>query len=167
MRKKIFIAATVIILLLLFFISFLEYRQYSSLKVPIPAGAQTIIKINADAFIESFLKEYGFNFRKKINPSTKKETESPANTGIFVPGNIFIYTLVSKSPSTFFCTIPLSDVADFKLFLDKKLGVSINDTGRQNLGTGFNNQLTVLCSEEYAAFAYSPRKEEVISVLQD
>ena len=167
MRKKIFIAVTVIILLLLFFIGFLEYRQYSSYKVPIHAGAQAIIKINADAFIESFLKEYGFNFRKKINPPGKKEADSAASAGIFIPGNIFIYTLTAKSPSTFFCTVPLSDAADFKLFMQKKLGVSINDSGQQNLGTGFNGQLTVLCSEEYAAFAYSLQKEEVVSVLRD
>ncbi|MEJ0101463.1 MAG: hypothetical protein WDO19_02410 [Bacteroidota bacterium] len=167
MRKKIFIAVTAIILLVLLFIGFLEYRQYSSYKVPVHAGVQTILKINADAFIESFLKEYGFNFRKNINPPGKKETDSAASTGIYIPGNIFIYTLASKSSSTLFCTIPLSDVADFKLFLLKKLGISVAGDGQQNMGTGFNGQLTVLYSEEYAAFAYSPQKEEVVSVLQD
>ena len=167
MRKKIFIAATVLILLLLSFIGFLEYRQYSSYKVPIHAGANTIIKINADAFVESFLKEYGFNFRKKISPPGKKEIDSAANAGIYIPANIFIYTMSSKSPSTLFCTVPLSDVVNFKGFLRKKLGVSITGDGAESHGTGFNDQLTVLCSEDYASFAYSPRKEEVLSVLQD
>ena len=69
MRKKLLIAAAIILLLLLSFIGMLQYRQYSSYKVPVHAGAQTIIKVNVDDFIKIFLRNYGLDFKKKP-PST-------------------------------------------------------------------------------------------------
>ncbi|MES1225638.1 MAG: hypothetical protein ABUT20_59715 [Bacteroidota bacterium] len=167
MRKRIYIAVAVVVLLLLSFFGFLEYRQHSSYKIPIHANVRSIIKLNMDAFIKTFIKEYGFNFSNRIRRTGKEESEESVNTGIYLPGNIFIYTLYGKFPSTFFCTLPLRNTDDFKKFAGKQLGVIFHDNNHQSLGTAYSDKLTVLCSQEYAAIAYSDSKEEVLSVLKD
>src|SRR5690349_16941972 len=101
MRKKLLITAVVLVLLLLSFFVFLEYRQYSSYKIPIHQDADLIIKINADAFIKSFIKEYGINYRKKIESADKHDTEETFNNGIALTANIFIYNLMNR-PATFY-----------------------------------------------------------------
>jgi len=164
MRKKIIITAVVLLSLLLLFIGFLEYRQYSSYKTPIYRNADFILKINADAFIKSFIKAYGFNFREKIKKEEKKDSTESINTGIYPIANIFIYTIKEKKASTFFCTIPLTDEAGFKMFAGKKLGITFSTT---NTATAYDGKLTIACSKEYAAIAFSEQKEEVITILTD
>ena len=164
MRKKIIITAVVVVSLLLLFIAFMEYRQYSSYKTPIHKDADFIVKINADAFVKSFIKEYGFSFSEKIKKAGKKDTTETVNTGIYPSANIFIYTIKGKQASTLFCTIPLSDESDFKLFAEKKMGISFST---KNTATAYDDKLTIACSKEYAAIAFSGQKEEVLSVLTD
>lgn len=167
MSKKLAIAAAIILLLLLSFIGILRYRQYSSYRVPVHAGAQTIIKLNADDFLKMFVINYGINFKKKI---TKRETtakEPALNTGIWLPGNLFIYNLASLKPSTLFCTLPVFNQQDFILFAQKKWKLLFVKREEIYYGSNKAGTLNVACNADYISFAWSPAKENVQPYLKE
>src|SRR5690606_20891301 len=114
MKKKLFIAAAVLIGLLLSIYGYLQFRQFSSYRTPVHANVENIIKINADELIKIFIKEYGFNFNKKIKKATGQDTTMSLPTGIYLPANLFIYQLKNNPTSSWFFTIPLHEEADFK-----------------------------------------------------
>jgi len=167
MRKKLAIAAAIILLLLLSFIGVLRYRQYSSYKVPVHAGAQTIIKVNADDFLKMFVSNYGINFKKKITNNEKKAKEPSINTGIWLPGNLFIYNLSSLKPATLFCTLPVFNQQDFILFAQKKWKLLFVKKDGIYFGNNQAGTLNVACNKDYISFAWSPAKENVQSYLKE
>lgn len=167
MRKKLFIAAAIILLLLFSFFGFLSYRQYSAYKVPVHAAAQTIIKVNVDDFIKMFVSSYGINFKKKITGRDKKEKEPSLNTGIWVPGSVFVYNLASLRPTTLFCSIPVVDQQDFILYAQKKWKLTWQERNGIYFGSNTAGTLTAACNKDFISLAWSPAKENVQSYLQE
>jgi hypothetical protein len=167
MRNKLITAAAIILLLLFSFIGWLEYRQYSSWNVPVHAHAQTVIRINTDALIKSYIKEYGLDFSRKMKGKPSEKKDSAANTGVYFPGNIFIYNISSALPSTFFCTLPVYNLSDFKLHIKSRFNIQLADSAGLSFGKTPDGKITVACSAAYISIAYSPKKEEVLPMLKD
>lgn len=167
MRKILFFAAAIIILLLLCFTGWLQYRQYTSYKIPVHANAQTIVRVNADKLIRIFISEYGFNFRKKISAKDVTKKDTALNTGIYLPGNIFIYNISSKLPSTFFCTLPIYDFDDFKIFVQERFKITLKDSAAFTTGTNTDSTLTLACNKNYVSIAWSLKKEVVLDILKE
>ncbi len=167
MKKKIFITAAVLIGLLFSFYGFLQFRQYSSYRTPIHAEAQNIIKINADALIKDFIKEYGFNFNKKIKKATGRDTTEKINTGIYLPANLFIYQISSLPQSAWFCSIPLYDSADFTIYLKQKFKFTLKDSSGLTKGFSPDEKIHFVSNGKYAAFSYTHTKEDFSTTLTD
>ncbi len=167
MRKKLAIAAAIILLLLLSFFGILRYRQYSSYKVPVHAEAQTIIKVNADDFLKMFVRNYGINFIKKIAKRDTTEKAPSLNTGIWLPGNFFIYNLASLKPTTLFCTLPVFNQQDFLLFAQKKWKILFVKRDGIYVGSNEAGTLNVACNADYISFSWSPAKENVQPYLKE
>ncbi|MBC7866269.1 MAG: hypothetical protein H7X88_01935 [Gloeobacteraceae cyanobacterium ES-bin-316] len=167
MRKKLMIAAAIILLLLFCFAGFLQYRQYSSYKIPVHSGAHSIVKINTDAFLKILVKEYGFDFKRKIINPNRKKKESLGNTGIYLPGNIFIYNISSKDPTTFFCTLPVYDLEDFKVFAEKNLKIRWGQNAALSSGTHPDGKISMACTANFVSIGWSSKKEDVLGTLKD
>ncbi len=167
MRKKLFTAAAIILLLLLSFFGFLSYRQYSAYKVPVHLAAQTIVKVNVDDFIKMFVSSYGINFKKKITEREKKEKEPSLNTGIWLPGSVFVYNLTSLRPTTLFCSLPVADQQDFILYAQKKWKLTWQEKDGIYFGSNAAGTLTAGCNKDFISLAWSPAKENVQSYLQE
>ena len=164
MRKKLFIAAAIIVLLLLSFWGWLRYRQYSSWDIPVHRDIKMVARINTDDLIKMFVKEYGFRFSKKM----KKKSTSPSaseNTGIYFPGNIFIYNISSRQSSTLFCTLPVYDLTDFKKYAAHRFHLQWKDSAGISVGANSSGNMSVACNDDHITFAFSRQKEEVVSVL--
>lgn len=167
MKKKLFIAAAVLIGLLLSVYGYLQFRQFSSYRTPIHANADNIIKINADELIKIFIKEYGFNFNKKIKKATGQDTVKSLSTGIYLPANLFIYQLSNLPQATWFCTIPMHDVSDFKIYMQQKYSFTIKDSAGINFGISPDEKIRFVCNEKFAAFSFTQNKADVTESLTD
>ena len=167
MKKKLIIAAAVLIGLLLSFYGFLQFRQYSSYRTPIHANAENIIKINADELIKTFIKEYGINFSKKIKKATGQDTTERLKSGIYLPANLFIYQLDNLPHSVWFSTIPLHDSADFTIYMKQKFKFTVSDSGGLTSGISPDEKIHFVCNAKYAAFSYSKAKEDFTVSLTD
>ncbi|RYF79937.1 MAG: hypothetical protein EOO03_17760, partial [Chitinophagaceae bacterium] len=160
MRKKLITAATVLILLLLAFIAILQYRQYSSYKVPMPAAAHNVVKVNADELIQLFVQNYGLNFTKKISkPRTKKEPS--LNTGIWLPANLFFYNLSGVDPGTWFGSVPLADKKDFLHYAGAKWKIQWQQSNDVHYGRNASGSLQLACNNGYVSIGFGGKKQNV------
>lgn len=150
--KKIFITATGIVLLLLLAVyGLLQYRQYSSYQNRIHQRASLIFKINVDHIV------------KKRGLSNLKS----GTRGFGVPANIFVYTVSNKSAFTFFCSLPVTDTAELKVYLKKVFRINhfiVNAQGSvwgnnqdQSIKIAYDNKNVVVC--------YSLLKENVNDIM--
>lgn len=167
MNKKLMIAAAVLTGLLLSVYGYLQFRQFSSYRIPIHANANNIIKINADELIKIFIKEYGFNFNKKIKKATGQDTTKSLSTGIYLPANLFIYQVSILPQASWFCTIPMYDVADFKIYMQQKHKFTVTDSAGISYGISADEKIRFVSNEKYAAFSYSKAKENIMATLTD
>jgi hypothetical protein len=167
MRKKIIIAAAIILLLLLSFFGWLQYRQYRSWKIPVHKDIMTVARINTDDLIRDFIKEYGIGFSKKIKKNDGRSSDSTKNTGIYFPGNIFIYNISSRLPTTLFCSLPVFDLDDFRAYIKNRMGIFLTDSAGLFKGISADGKVTIVCNKDYISIAYSKEKEEVITVLTE
>ncbi|QNK64363.1 hypothetical protein H7F33_07740 [Pedobacter sp. PAMC26386] len=152
--KKVLIAATsLIFLLLLAVFSLLQYRQYSSYKNRIHQNASLIFKINIDEIV----KQKGFS-------SIKNDSR-----GFAVPANIFVYTLRNKSANTFFCSLPVTDTAELKLYLQRTFNIDyFNQTVQGTVwGNNSDQRLKIAYNTQTLALCYSFEKENVKDVLTE
>ena len=152
--KKIFIAATGLVLLLLLAVyGLLQYRQYSSYQNRIHQRASLIFKINVDQMV-----------KKRGLGNLKSDSR-----GFGVPANIFVYTVNNKSALTFFCSLPVTDTAELKTYLKKVFKINhfiINARGSvwgnnqdQSIKIAYDNKNVVVC--------YSLVKESVNDIMEE
>ena len=167
MRKKIIIAAAILLLLLLCFWGWLQYRQYSCWNIPVHRDVNMVARINTDALVWDFIKEYGINFSKKISRKDTATADRSKNTGIYFPGSIFIYNISSRSSSTLFCTLPVYKLADCRAFVKDRFNLRLTDSVGLTIGTSENGKITIVLNNQYLSIAYSSKKEEVVSVLME
>lgn len=150
--KKIFIAATGLILLLLLAVyGLLQYRQYSSYQNRIHQRASLIFKINVDHIV------------KKRGLSNLKSD----SRGFGVPANIFVYTVNNKSALTFFCSLPVTDTAELKTYLKKVFRINHFIVNAQGSVWG-NNQdqsIKIAYDERNVVVCYSLVKENVNDIM--
>lgn len=167
--RNIFLKTAAVILLLLFCVyGIMQHRQYKSYQIPIHREAQTVFKVSVDGLITVFLREYEFDFSK--DPATienKKNEPVFSDMGIAIPANLFIYTLSAKSPTTFFCTLPVNDSTKFKQYARKTLKLIFLDKQNYSKGITADGKITVFCDNKQASIAYSLQKEDVSDVLYD
>ena len=167
MKKKIFIAAAVLVGLLLSVYGFLQFRQYSSYRTPIHANAENIIKINADELIKDFIKEYGFNFNKRIKKATGQDTTERLKSGIYLPANLFVYQLNHLPNSAWFFTIPLHDSADFRNYMKQKYNFNVKDSAGYTNGISPDEKIRFLSNSNYATFCYTKSREDFTQSLTE
>ena len=167
MRKKLFIAAAVILLLLLCFFGWLQYRQYSSWKIPVHKDIKTVARINTDDLIGDFIKEYGISFSKKVRKKETRESDSTKNTGVYFPGNIFIYNISSREPSALFCSLPVYNMADLKTYLRARFNIQLSDSAGFSKGNSSDGKFSIVCNEKYICIGYSMLKEELTGILME
>ncbi|SMC78407.1 hypothetical protein SAMN04488524_2781 [Pedobacter africanus] len=155
--------AAVILLLLAFVYGYLSLRQYTSYRHRIHADAALIIKVDADRLYRTLAADY------LLNSSHYKGSKRPKRkTGLDIPANVFIYTVYSRSVQTYFCSLPVADTAELRVFLKKTLGITrFKNTGKYILGSSANGRLTVAFNDQTFAAAYSLKKENVQEILEE
>ncbi|MET4137823.1 hypothetical protein [Pedobacter sp. UYP1] len=150
--KKIFVAATGIVLLLLLAVySLLQYRQYSSYQNRIHQHASLIFKINVDHIV------------KKRGLSNLKSDAR----GFGVPANIFVYTVSNKSALTFFCSLPVTDTIELKAYLKKVFKINhfiINAQGSV-WGNNQDQSIKIAYDDRNVVVCYSLLKENVNDIM--
>ena len=155
-KKTLFISAAIIVLLLIAGYVYLQFRKHDSFKVHIHKEASLLMKVNVDGL----LFEMGYS---------NKQDKSNAPRGLAVPANVFVYNLHTKSPLTFFCSLPVKDTTELRNYLSKVMDVSF--TGRnpegELSGRSKDGRLTVLYNAKNIAFSYSVLKENVTVILND
>ncbi len=172
-NKKRILVQLIAILLLLFvaFTTYLRIRRQNSYKNTIHQQAEAIIKISVDDMIKTILSDAITNpsyYLKKRDKKDKKKKDKQ-DDGIKIPANIFIYNISSKHPSTFFCSLKISDSVNAKQFIQKKIK-DLHFKNYQNkmmVATSKNNTIIVAYNHKKIAIAYSPKKEEVTDILAD
>ncbi|MGB4774983.1 MAG: hypothetical protein WBP45_07425 [Daejeonella sp.] len=169
-RNKTKLAALIIVVLLVFFMVYLQLRDYNSYKNRIHKQANTIIKINVDGIYKTLAIDFITNpsyYLKKEKGG--KGSEVKKGNGIKMPANIFLFNVNTKSASTFFCSLPLTDTAAFKQFISQKLNISsfIKINNSAFLGTSKDGKLTIAYTSNNMSIAYSVNKEEVLDILTD
>ncbi|RYY44236.1 MAG: hypothetical protein EOO06_18470, partial [Chitinophagaceae bacterium] len=167
MRKTLLIAAISLAVLLLSFFGWLQYRQYSSWKIPVHPDVDMLVRVNTDDVIRHFISEYGLNFSKKIKKNSPKTEPSIKNTGIYFPGNIFIYTISSAPKSNYYSTLPVYDLEDLKLYASAKLKMVFTDSAGIAVGKSVDSSITILANNSYMAVAYSKSKTETLPQLRE
>lgn len=163
--KSILLIFTVIALLLLISVySYFKFRDYSAYRNVIHADASFIIKIDADKIYSTLFFDY------LSNPSYYRTRNSNGpESGLAIPGHVFIYTVRSKSDLSYFCSLPIADLALLKKFIKLRLGIENFKREGQGitLGTSKDGKLIVAFNGETFALAYSFQKEGVNDVLTD
>lgn len=163
--KGILLVVTVIALLLLISVySYFKFREYSAYRNTIHADASFIIKIDADKIYSTLILDC------LSNPSYyHRGNRNGIKSGLAIPDNVFIYTVRSKSDLSYFCSLPITDLALLKQFVKLRLGLEdFKETG-QGITTGISKdgKLSVAFNAETFAVAYSFQKENVNDVLTD
>lgn len=163
--KSILLIFTVIGLLLSISVySYFKFREYSAYRHVIHADASFIVKIDADKIYRSLFFDY------LSNPSYyHSRNNNGTESGLAIPGHVFIYTVRSKSDLSYFCSLPIADLALLKQFIKLRLGIENFKKEKQEVSTGTSKdqKLTVAFNAETFALAYSFQKESVNDVLTD
>jgi len=167
-KKNIFKATAVMALLLIFFVLFLAYRYNKSYNDVIHKNANSIIKINVDGIYKSiavnFLQNPGYYLSK--NDKTDKLAE--AKNGLSFPSNIFLFTVNGMANDTFFGSIPLSNINDFRNYVKRKWSIGKFEIKDGLLmGKNQNQKITVAIFKNRIAFSYSNKNESTFSILKD
>lgn len=163
--KIILLVFSVIVLLL--FISVYTYfklREYSAYRNVIHADASFIIKIDADKMYNTLILDY------LSSPSYyHSRNHNGTKSGLAIPGHVFIYTVRSKSDLSYFCSLPIADLALLKQFVKLRLGLEDLKKAGQGItiGTSKDGKISVAFNAETFALAYSFQKENVSDVLTD
>lgn len=163
--KSILLIFTVDALLLLISgYSYFKLREHSAYRNVIHADASFILKIDADKIYSTLFFDYLSN-PSYYHSRNNKGTES----GLAIPGHVFIYTVRSKSELSYFCSLPIADLALLQQFIKLRLGIENfkKEGQRISTGTSKDGKLTVAFNAETFAFAYSFQKERVGDVLTD
>lgn len=166
MINKIITAAAIVLLLLFCFIGWLEYRQYQSYKVPVPANIHRIARISTDAIIKRFIKESGFDLLRK-DSSYKKRKAPKQETGIYLPANILLYDLQNAEAETMYFSIPLRNPDQFKAFAQARWQVAWRDSAGFALGMPARKKFAIACSEAYASFAIGNIRPAVFAQMME
>ncbi|MDO7743492.1 MAG: hypothetical protein MUP99_06950, partial [Pedobacter sp.] len=156
MKKILFISAAIIVLLLIAGYVYLQFRKHDSFKVHIHKEASLLLKVNVDGLL--FEMGYG-----------NKQDKRNAPRGLAVPANVFVYNLRTKSPLTFFCSLPVKDTTELRNYLSKVMDVSFTDRNVDGelSGRSKDGRLTVLFNAKNIAFSYSVLKENVTGILDE
>ncbi|WP_310146540.1 hypothetical protein [Pedobacter africanus] len=162
LKRIIAMLAAVVLLLLALAYGYLSLRRYTSYRHRIHSDAAFIIKVDVDRIYRTLAADYLLN-----SSHYKKSKRNSLKTGLDIPANVFIYTVHSRSAQTYFCSLPVSDTAELRVFINKKLGITrFKNTGKYILGSSANGGLTVAFNEQTFAVAYSLKKENVQEILE-
>jgi len=156
MKKILFISAAIIVLLLIAGYVYLQFRKHDSFKVHIHKEASLLLKVNVDGLL--FEMGYG-----------NKQDKRNAPLGLAVPANVFVYNLRTKSPLTFFGSLPVNDTTELRNYLSKVMNVSFTNRNLDGelSGRSKDGRLTVLYNAKNIAFSYSVLKENVRGILDE
>lgn len=130
----------------------------------IHAEASFILKINIDKIYRSLIVDY------LSNPFYYEEREdSGIQSGLSIPGGVFIYTVKSKSDLSYFCSLPIADPSLLKKYITIKLKISElqKDQHGNSFGTSKDGRLRLAFNGQTFAIAFSLNKEYVDDVLID
>lgn len=164
LRGGVTLILTGVVLILASAYGYFKFREYKSYQEVIHAEASFIVKIDVDKIYKTMVLDYLYN------PSYYRgKTDDELKTGLAIPGNVFIYTVGSKSCQTYFCSLPIADVAVLKQFIKQRLGVNtFKNAGHGiTLATSKDGKLTVAFNLKTVAVAYTLKNENVIDILTD
>lgn len=167
-KKNIFKATAVIMMLLIFFLLFLAYRYNKSYNDVIHKDAKSIIKINVDGIYKSiafnFLQNAGYYLSKNDKGDNLAETKN----GLSFPSNIFLFTVNGMANDTFFGSLPLSNINDFRNYAKSKWNIGKFEIKDGLLvGKNQNQKITIAIFKNRIAFSYSNNNEDTFSILKD
>lgn len=167
-KKKIVSATVVVALLLIFFVLFLAHRSNRSYQYVIHKDAKSIIKINVDGIYKSIAINFIQNPSYYLNTNDKKSKTKELRDGFSFPSNIFLFTINGMASDTFFGSLPLSNINDFRSFAKHKLGiVNLENKDGLLMGRNQNQKITVAIFKNRIAFSFSNRNEDTFTILKD
>jgi len=167
-KKNIFRATAVIALLLIFFVLFLAYRYNKSYNDVIHKDAKSIIKINVDGIYKSIAFNFLQNPGYYLSKNDKDDKLGEAKNGLSFPSNIFLFTINGMANDTFFGSLPLSNINDFRNYAKNKWNISKFEIKDGLLvGKNQNQKITIAIFKNRIAFSYSNKNEATFSILKD
>ncbi|ETZ20729.1 hypothetical protein [Pedobacter sp. V48] len=153
-----------VVLILASVYGYFKFREYKSYQEVIHADASLIVKIDVDKIYKTMVLDY------LNNPSYYMgKNDDELKTGLAIPGNVFIYTVGSKSYKTYFCSLPIADLTLLKQFIKQRLGVNtFKNAGHGiTLATSKDGKLTAAFNLKTFAVAYTLKNENVVDILID
>ncbi len=126
-----------------------------------------MIRVNVYGMIQSVLPDY-LRIRKS-RESGGGRNEPSKSFGLEVPANVFIYSVQSKAPTTFFTSLKIKDVAAFEQTIAPYLKQAVvNNANRAfTLLINGDKRLSIAYNKKLAAIGYSPNAEDVADILTD
>lgn len=176
MKLTLKISAAIILLLLISVYGYLQFRESSSYRQQVAKNASVIYKLNVDGLLKTIASDFIGNpgYYLKTN---EKEGRRP---DFSFPANIFVYSLETRSPSTFFSSFTLSDttglnaylkqvlkIKDFVSTIEKREGKENELEAGKTVGTSADHKITVVYNGMTLAIAYSFKREAVMEELND
>ncbi len=164
-------AAIGISVLLFILIGVLIYRNAASYKDVIHEDADVIFKIRIDAIGQSMvwdaLKNPSYYYQKQKERDTIDDIDRK-EYGFGLPANIFLYTIKGKSASTVFISFKISNVDDFKTFLNLEFGME-DAYSIQSIKVSKNKDGKIMAAytKEQCVLVYNPNRDAVDAIFQD
>ena len=161
-------AGLTIIFLPILFVAYLQFKEYASYKNCIHRDVNKVVKIN----IHGIYKTVAYNIighpSYYFGGSKRTKNNWLEDSGINLPANVFLYCIRTKSPTTFFCVLPITDLTKLKNFLSKNFSIKKISSQRSfSLGISSDEKIAVAFSNSRIAISYSPEREETTSILTD
>lgn len=168
MRNTLITAAAVLLLLLFSFIGWLEYRQYQSFRVPVHSGIHSVLRIHTDALVREYLLEFGFGSSGKRN---RPKDSTKIKTGLYLPANLFVYDLDEAPGKSFYCSLPLHNLENFKKFSGQKWNLQWRDSAGTWISSVPGRKISLACNKDYVSICFSrenlPAFANLQSILKD
>ncbi|WP_316748457.1 hypothetical protein [Pedobacter gandavensis] len=177
MKLTLKISAAIILLLLFSVYGYLYFRESRSYHQQVAKNASVVYKLNVDGLLKTLAIDFAGNpgYYLKTN---EKEGQRP---DFSLPANIFVYSLETSAPGTFYSGLALSDTTGLNAWLKRMLKVrdfegrgteapSEGGAGQgvgRTIGTSADRKIRVAYDGKTLAIAYSFRKEAVLEELND
>ncbi|MCX2453946.1 hypothetical protein OQX61_21945 [Pedobacter sp. PLR] len=165
MKLTLKISATIVLLLLISVYGYLYFRESRSYDQQVAKDASVVYKLNVDGLLKTmavdFIGNPGYYLKTKEKGGQKPDFSLPAN--------VFVYSLKTKAPGTFFTELALSDTTGLNAWLKRVLKITdfaVQGAGNR-VGTSSDRKITVLNAGKTFAIAYSFKREAVLEELND
>lgn len=152
-------------MLLISVYGYLHFRESRSYDQQVAKDASVVYKLNVDGL----LKTIAVDFISNPGYYLKTNEKGGPKPDFSLSANVFVYSLKTKAPGTFFSGLALSDTTGLNAWLKRVLKITdfaVQGAGK-SVGTSSDRKITVLYDGKTFAIAYSFKREEVLVELND